>query len=98
MFCDCIQPDCSTEKIRRARKTHKCCECGRPINPKDRYHHIKGVWEGEIGDYKTCIHCVRVRRVVYNLAAKNDDCGPCLGGLYEWIQEEFWDAHAEEND
>lgn len=43
---------------RRARKPHKCCECGGIIKPGERYEHASGVWEWGPDSYKTCADCV----------------------------------------
>lgn len=63
--------------IRKARKTHHCCECGAEIAPGERYQHVSRMWDGFIDTFKTCLLCSRIRR---------DYCAP-LGGL----REVLWD-------
>ena len=45
----------------KARKEHKCCECGSTIAPGDVYERVWGVWESEMETFKTCIPCSRIR-------------------------------------
>lgn len=42
---------------RRARKTHRCGECGREIERGESYWIIGGVSEGEVYKVRTCAHC-----------------------------------------
>lgn len=53
---------CEVE-IRKARKSHKCCECGREIEPGESYEHVRGKWYGEIDSFDTCLLCVEIRTV-----------------------------------
>ena len=55
-------PSVSTTKIRVARKSHKCGECGREIKPGKKYEHVSGCWEGTWDVFKTCIGCRNARR------------------------------------
>jgi len=45
----------------KARKQHKCCECGRAILPGERYESMSGKLDGEIERLKTCEHCASAR-------------------------------------
>lgn len=59
---DCLLPDAGGEtKIVKARKQHKCCECGFAISAGDRYQRIDGIWEGEAKSFFTCLSCAEVR-------------------------------------
>ena len=44
----------------KARKIHKCCECGSNILPGEKYERIRGLWE-TFQTYKTCEFCSTVR-------------------------------------
>jgi hypothetical protein len=46
-----------TEGHRRARKVHKCCECGEAIPKGETHHYFAGVCDGEFVDYRTCLFC-----------------------------------------
>ena len=43
---------------RKARKSHKCAECGRVIAPGETYQWVAAKWDGQIDTIKTCAHCV----------------------------------------
>ncbi|KAF1071996.1 hypothetical protein [Variovorax sp.] len=60
-FCD-YEPAafyCATEYT--ARKEHRCHECGRAIEPGQRYEKAAAKWEGSVSSYKTCSRCVALR-------------------------------------
>jgi len=65
--CSCIyvedydEPEFYSATERKARKEHSCCECGRTIEPKEKYEHVSGKWD-DIQTYKTCLDCVSVRK------------------------------------
>lgn len=47
-----------------ARKTHRCDECRRDINPGERYYYAKGVFDGYWFVDKTCEHCQIVQHLL----------------------------------
>ena len=47
-----------------ARKVHKCYECGRAINPGERYENAFGIGDGETWVMPTCCHCLEIREWV----------------------------------
>ena len=57
-------PDGFTQKVRKARKTHTCGECGRGITPGELYTYESGIWEDGPESYKTCNDCVSLRHLV----------------------------------
>lgn len=69
MECSCVYFDPSSGDLSafndvtmpRARKAHKCCECGREIQRGETYESNKGCWDGQIEVYKTCSDCLSVR-------------------------------------
>jgi hypothetical protein len=63
-----------------ARKPHKCNECGRQIEIRERYHVDRFVWEGKLETHKTCAHCVVARNWL------NDECG---GWIYGEVLNDF---------
>ena len=71
---------------RRARKSHKCCDCGREIKTGETYNYGKGLMDGYyFMDAKTCAQCQ---------AAAGWLTAVCNGYLYEGIGEELrehWD-------
>jgi hypothetical protein len=87
--CSCIYvddkgfgPDCSTQAIRKARKTHYCYECLGEIKRGDRYEELSGVWDGTPARYRTCLNCVSVRDAFF--------CdGFALGRVWEYLYDHF---------
>jgi hypothetical protein len=62
--CDCYDydpPSVYRQQARRARKPHKCCDCGAEIKPGDEYLSIFGVWEGEAESFCMCLLCEDMR-------------------------------------
>ena len=71
-----------TTKEVRARKAHRCTECGDVI-PKDAiYEYVRGICDGEWVIYKTCMTCTRIRRDLFK-------CGYIYGGLWDDLAEHF---------
>ena len=79
--CDVLSSDLFRKTIRRARKPHKCCECGATIQPSSKYADIFGVWEGDEMGYKQCLECNQIGEKI----TKEDDCGYGIGELYEYL-------------
>jgi hypothetical protein len=80
----CIGQDCHDGVVEMlseahpvARKPHRCYECHRMIQPKERYQRFVGVWEGEIQRYNTCVLCEEIRQVF--------SCGE------GWIWGQLWE-------
>ncbi len=48
-------------ELRKARKEHKCCECGGAIQAGENYHYHHGIWDGSAGSYKACQDCEALR-------------------------------------
>ena len=69
------------QKMVKARKTRKCGECLKPINPGDEYEIYVGAMDGEIFREKTCSVCVELRDQFC--------CGWEFGSVLEDIREEL---------
>jgi DNA-directed RNA polymerase subunit RPC12/RpoP len=66
----------------RARKSHKCEECGRSIAAGERYHYEFVVYDRQADSYHTCEHCGVAQRWL------QENCGGYLfGGIIEDIIE-----------
>jgi hypothetical protein len=81
-----IAPSAFRSVARKARKAHKCCECGEVINIGDQYQYSSGIWDGEPDDFKQCLNC----GVIFEAVTKADyepysDCGPCFGQLKNYL-------------
>ena len=55
-YCDYDPPKFHHREIRRARKQHKCCECGGTIMPGEQYEHVRGKWD-DVATFDTCERC-----------------------------------------
>lgn len=54
---DYDRPKVYTQHHRTARKPHPCSECGRHIQPGERYLRTFGVWDGKADTFLTCPGC-----------------------------------------
>ena len=63
-MCECTfsdMPAAFRAIWRRARKPHKCYECGRVIPKGAQYEYASGIWDGNANDFKTCLRCEKAR-------------------------------------
>jgi hypothetical protein len=72
----------------KARKPHKCMECGRPIAAGESYHTESFRFDGEFMTHKTCAHCMVPRGWLQK------ECG---GFVYNMIKEDLRE-HVTESD
>lgn len=63
-YCDYEPPSVYSKETRKARKEHKCAECGTLIKRGDKYEYVFGVWDGTVDYIKTCGQCVDLREFV----------------------------------
>lgn len=63
-YCDYEAPEFYVQETRRAKKEHRCSECGRAIDAGESYEHVRGKWGGEMGTYKTCSRCLALKNWV----------------------------------
>lgn len=62
-LCKCdydMLPEFLTQATRKARKQHRCCECGAMIECGERYERHDGKWDGEMCTFKWCARCAEV--------------------------------------
>jgi hypothetical protein len=50
-------------ETRKARKVHRCSECGGDIKKGERYQRDSGKNEGEFWTFVTCLICAEIRSV-----------------------------------
>lgn len=55
------QPEWCHARFCKARKEHRCCECGETIRKGERFEYTSGKWDGEIQAFKTCAYCADLR-------------------------------------
>lgn len=79
------EPDFLNVSERKARKEHRCCECGGRIPPGAVYVYTFGEWDGDTTSYKQHLEC---RDLLEAIA--DEYCGgesPVYGSLMEEIGE-----------
>ena len=77
-----------SEGQRRAKKAHKCGECGRTIEPGETYESVSGIYDGSFDTYKTCLQCCSVRKWLANVCA-----GWVYSEVLEEIEEHFYEGY-----
>ena len=66
-YCDYDAPAFYTAKCVKARKLHKCAECGRNIEPGETYERAFGKMDdGYTYTPATCCYCLDIRQFVKN--------------------------------
>lgn len=91
-MCHCEISQAFYQTWRKARKAHRCCECGGTIRAGERYRYASGVWDGYPDSFKTCVLCDAVKTDhIANL--DRYDCAPCFTQLYEEWPEDVWPTH-----
>ena len=61
-YCDYDAPSVfRSKKGVKARKPHRCGECGCDIKPGETYEYVFGVWDGYADSIHTCSRCVAIR-------------------------------------
>ena len=91
-------PQCFSTKVRKAKKTHKCCECRQQINPGDEYRYSSGIWDGEPQSFKQCLTCAEIFDVALDINDEYNnfpDEGPSFGNLSDFVINEI-DDHKEQ--
>jgi hypothetical protein len=88
-MCDCDgnYQLCGGSVDRKARKSHKCCECGRVIAKGESYVEHTGLWRDSGWDsFKWCGHCSAAQKIVEDLT--NESCY-CFGELWNDVLDEM---------
>lgn len=57
----CEFPATYMMRVRRARKEHRCCECGGKILKGESYNYHSGVWDNQGRSFKVCPECDLLR-------------------------------------
>lgn len=80
-----------SEKLYTARKTHKCCETGRIIQPGEKYWRCTGKWEGELMTFVQSDFAYRFARKINGVEPPNETLQRegcvCFGGVGEYVDE-----------
>ena len=81
----------AVEKLRRARKIHRCCECHGEIAKGEQHWCSAGVWDGDFQAFRVCLACEELRQEIV------DDCGdeeyrPALSELLDAYDEHYHES------
>ena len=92
--------ECYQHDLIRARKTHKCFECGHPIVPRERHWRTKGRCDGSCFEERLCVCCEAKKCAVAAKAPNGYWGGACVmpGMLHQAIAdglEEGWLTEAD---
>ena len=63
-YCDYDSPEVYSSRTVTARKSYRCCECSRAIDPGDRHEYAFGVSDGNTYQPRTCLTCVELRQFI----------------------------------
>ncbi len=89
--CIGSEPDCMAEFYEqstvRARKVHKCGECGLEIPKGDQYLREAGKWDGEFMSFATCLLCVEIRSA---FVCDDEYTAVCFGELWNDITDNLF--------
>lgn len=93
-------PSCYTERLRTARKVHKCSECANEIRSGEKYRYDSGIWDGHPHTYKTCMSCVRIREwlggeMKAERLYPNEHVDECGAWVFGELAEACYEAYAE---
>lgn len=64
-YCNCEvddPPQFYVEGTRRARKQHRCVECGGPIPVGTVHRYMSGKWDSRVETFRECPLCTEVRQ------------------------------------
>ena len=81
-------PQAFQSKNPKARKEHKCFECGRTIALGETYRNESGIWDDGPKRYKTCCDCITIRNAFF-------DQGGHYGEMMTELQEHISDLDAQ---
>lgn len=88
-YCDCDIDDdppsfWAVNRVKRARKPHKCDECHGPINIGEGYRRSIGVWEGDFLSFEECFLCEELRE--WAVISMPCFCAYEIGTLHERVR------------
>lgn len=95
-MCDYEPVDCYSEHYPRARKDHRCMECGGAIACGEVYWKRSYVFEGTAATEKVCRYCTALENS--NQIETSDGCKPAFGTVVETLKEWWRDMRMPEVD
>ena len=76
------------QKIRVAKKNHKCCFCGMEIAIGEKYEWQKNIFEGQLYEWKNHISCGEIASKL-GMYKNDDGDGITKEDFVEYINEEY---------
>ena len=99
--CDYEPPQCFTERVRKARVPHTCCDCGDTIPAGKKYMRTTGIWDHHPDSHAQCLWCHALCRSLMrangcyaygNLVNDLEDHYQCWGDLFPAATQARYDG------
>jgi RNase P subunit RPR2 len=95
-YCGYDTPKVHSSRLVRARKQYKCEECSAPIFIGENHEYVFAVYDEGADQFRTCSHCVDMRRFVANSVpcfcwchgSLIDDCKATIEDAYDRAGDE----------
>ncbi len=103
-YCDIYddddRPQVYVSNLRKARKTHKCYECGNTINKGEKYEYVSSIYDGIPSNFKTCFLCYDAKNYVrsfvkcfrFSHGSLFDDIKYCIDFYHHESSELWWNT------
>ena len=89
---DYDEPEVYNVKIVKARKVHRCYECGDSIPVGARHEHVQALYDGW-SEYRTCLVCVTIREDF-----QGPGCGFVHGDLWQSLRDMYDTGNFDDDD
>ena len=85
-------PQLFNSKEVKARKDHRCTNCGDNITKGSNYNSMSGLWSGDVRRFKLCNYCNKVVNsctLIMGDSVPHYACGPYLGfgGVSDFLRD-----------
>ena len=84
-YCEGEPAEVYVKTAHRARRVHRCSECGRAIERGEVYERVFAVWEGDPETLPMCFHCLSMIEFVTASI-------PCFCWLHHSLHEDVQNA------
>jgi len=98
MTCSCdfdSEPEFFKISIRLARNSHRCTECKRIIKSGEKYHYIRGKWDGDFSVYKRCFECEDLASTLKDIRCFCDVFGQLSDNVVDELNELKYSANGD---
>lgn len=83
----CELPAVFRQQDLKAKKRHRCCECGGTIFKGERYEKNTGLWAGRWDTYNRCLPCVNYCKILSSHDIEDDCGGIPFGCMWDMISD-----------